>query len=270
MLTYNGKVVTSPAGKWPEPPIILPAYTLRLKFRAGVTPSFWDGTAVQVKENPNIWDLTYENPSWQILLQGQTDLLAVLGAGDTSGVTHMGGMFGGCTALQYIYPMDTSNVTTMTSMFSYCRSLREVPELNTSSVVSMDNMFLDCTSIETVPLFDTSSVTTMESMFTDCSSLVSVPLFDTSSVTNMHTMFSYCTSLVAVPLFDTSSAVNMAGMFFDCFAVQSGALALYQQASTQTTVPAYYSNCFTDCGRDTTTGAAELAQIPSSWGGTGA
>jgi hypothetical protein len=27
---------------------------------------------------------------------------------------------------------------------------------------------------------------------------------------------------------------------------------------------------FAWCGRDTITGAAELAQIPSSWGGTGA
>ena len=28
--------------------------------------------------------------------------------------------------------------------------------------------------------------------------------------------------------------------------------------------------CFSDCGRDTESGRAELAQIPSDWGGTGA
>jgi len=47
--------------------------------------------------------------------------------------------------------------------------------------------------------------------------------------------------------------------------VESGALALYQQASTQATPPAYHHYTFYRCGRDTTTGAAELAQIPSSW-----
>jgi hypothetical protein len=59
-------------------------------------------------------------------------------------------------------------------------------------------------------------------------------------------------------------------MFIDCTNVQSGALALYQQMSTQTTQPTVYGDCFTNCGSNTTTGAAELAQIPASWGGTGA
>jgi hypothetical protein len=59
-------------------------------------------------------------------------------------------------------------------------------------------------------------------------------------------------------------------MFRDCLNVQSGALALYQQASTQTTPPSDHSYTFTNCGKNTQTGAAELAQIPSSWGGTGA
>jgi hypothetical protein len=62
----------------------------------------------------------------------------------------------------------------------------------------------------------------------------------------------------------------MRRMFNDCLNVQSGALALYQQASTQTTPPSEYYNTFYNCGSNTTTGAAELAQIPSSWGGTGA
>jgi hypothetical protein len=54
-------------------------------------------------------------------------------------------------------------------------------------------------------------------------------------------------------------------MFYNCYKVESGAYALYQQASTQTTPPSSHSNTFRNCGRDTTTGAAELAQIPSDW-----
>jgi len=57
----------------------------------------------------------------------------------------------------------------------------------------------------------------------------------------------------------------MTAMFVRCYAVESGALALYQQASTQTNPPSSHSNTFRDCGSNTTTGAAELAQIPSDW-----
>ena len=41
--------------------------------------------------------------------------------------------------------------------------------------------------------------------------------------------------------------------------------ALYNQLSTQTTPPSSHSQTFYDCGSNTTTGSAELAQIPSDW-----
>ena len=180
----------------PYNPLGLPAYTIRLKFTDGVTPSFSNGTAVQVSSSPNVWDLTYNNSDWMELIKNQTSLIEVLGA-NTSSVTNMNGMFQGCT------------------------------------------------------------------------SLTTVPLFDTRSVTRMPSMFSNCTSLTAVPLLDTSRVQYMTYMFNNCRNVASGAYALYQQASSQSTPPTNYSGCFTNCGVDTTTGAAELAQIPSTWGGTG-
>jgi len=54
-------------------------------------------------------------------------------------------------------------------------------------------------------------------------------------------------------------------MFYQCTNVQSGALALYQQASSQTTPPTSHNQTFYNCGSNTTTGSAELAQIPSGW-----
>lgn len=156
----------------------------------------------------------------------------------------------------YMFSSDASNLV-------------EVIAANTTGVTVMSGMFYMC-EIATVPLFDTSSVTNMTGMFMMCHDLTSVPLFDTSSVTGMGTMFYSCSSLASVPLFDTSSADDMSYMFYDCSAVQSGALALYQQASGQATPPSSYASCFTNCGSNTVTGAAELAQIPSSWGGTGA
>jgi hypothetical protein len=53
-------------------------------------------------------------------------------------------------------------------------------------------------------------------------------------------------------------------MFYRCTKVESGALALYQQASAQAIVPSH-DRTFYQCGSNTVTGAAELAQIPSDW-----
>lgn len=197
----------------------LPPYTLRLKFRDGVTPSFSKGTGVLYDAELNIWDLTYENSNWESLLESQTNIL-------------------------------------------------EVIEANTSNVTNMRKLFRTCSSLTTVPLFDTSSVTNMNNMFTLCYELSSVPLFDTSNVTNMGSMFYGCRSLSSVLLFDTSKATNMNSMFYHCYNVESGALAIYQQASSQANPPSNHNNTFIDCGSNTQTGSAELAQIPTSWGGT--
>lgn len=112
---------------------------------------------------------------------------------------------------------------------------------------------------------NTTGVTDMSYMFFSCSSLTSVPLFDTSNVLSMSRTFYGCIALTSIPLFDTSNVTNMYMTFAYCSFVKSGALALYQQASTQSNPPADHTECFKNCGSYTTTGAAELAQIPSDW-----
>lgn len=112
---------------------------------------------------------------------------------------------------------------------------------------------------------NTTGVTNMSHMFAGCHSLTSVSLFDTSSVQSMLGMFDRCTALTAVPLFNTYSVTNMANMFYSCANVETGALALYRKASTQANPPSNHAKAFSDCGANTTTGAAELAQIPEDW-----
>jgi hypothetical protein len=56
-------------------------------------------------------------------------------------------------------------------------------------------------------------------------------------------------------------------MFAFCHNVETGALSLYQQMSTQTNPPNNHEGTFVECGSNTQTGSAELAQIPTSWGG---
>lgn len=272
----------------PGPTPSLPPYTIRLKFTEGVTPAFAYGTGVQVSSSPNVWDLTYENASWSRLLRLQTDLLEVIAA-NTTYITSMDNMFNACSALTAVSLFDTSTVTNMNGLFSSCSSLTTVPLFDTSSVANMNTMFNNCTSLTTVPLFNTSLVTNMSLMFNGCTSLTTVPLFNTSGVTNISSMFNGCSALTTVPLFNTQSATTMASMFrnctsltaiplfitssvkrinyafFGCIKVQTGALALYQQASSQATPPTSYTQAFHSCGSDTTTGAAELAQIPDEW-----
>lgn len=158
----------------------------------------------------------------------------------------------------------------MYRMFEGCTNLVSVSLFDTSLAGHFSYVFKDCSSLVSVPAFVTSSSTTFKEAFANCTSLVSVPTLDTSLATDLSSMFSGCTSLEHVNLFNTTSATTMRSVFYGCTNVESGALALYQQASQQAAPPSDYAYCFYDCGSNTVTGAAELAQIPASWGGTGA
>lgn len=223
-------------------PLNLPPYTIRLKFNDGVTPSFYYGTASQVSSSPNIWDLTYTNSAWYALLRNQSDLIEIMGA-------------------------NSSGVVNMSNMCDQCYSLSSVALFNTTSVTDMTSMFSMCFALTTIPLFDTPNLSGCYDMFYGCRSLTSLPLFDTHNVVTMKRMCYGCSNLTAIPLFDTSSVTDMDMSFNGCRKVETGALALYQQASTQATPPSDHAQCFTDCGINTASGQVELAQIPTSWGG---
>lgn len=270
-----------------------PSKFLKLRYTNGIDPrtaSMVVGSFIQLSSSPNIWIWIYNNTSWynafntknysSELLEvidgnatGVTDMscmfitcssLTTISISNTSSCTNMSSMFNGCNSLSSI-SLDTSSCTNMGFMFFNCSALTTVPLLNTTNVTNMYCMFENCTSLTSVPLFNTSLCEDMGSMFYGCSALTSVPVFDTSLCEDMSSMFINCSSLTIVPLLNTSSCTNMNYMFAYCYKVKSGALALYQQASTQTTPPTNHSQAFIFCGRDTTTGAAELAQIPYGW-----
>lgn len=167
----------------------------------------------------------------------------------------------GTTDVYDVYKSGTS----FRNMLYNSDNLVEVLGANTSGITDMRSMLLGITGMQSVQLFDTSSVTDMSYMFKNAEGLTSIPLFDTSSCTNMANMFEDCTYLTSVPLFNTSSATNMDYMFYECIRVESGALALYQQASGQTNPPSSHYRTFYGCGRYSTSGAEELAQIPDDW-----
>lgn len=207
---------------------------------------------------------------------------------DTSNVTNMRGMFSRCTSLTTIPRFDTSKVANMNGMLASC-PVTTVPFFDTSNVTDVGAMFVGCKSLTGVPLFDTSKATSMSDMFNGCSALISLPQFSTSAASAFSRFCHECSSLSSAPLLDTSNAIYLNDMFNNCVSikevplyatdkakyvqymfqgcrnVEQGALALYQQMSTQATPPTNHGSTFKNCGVDTVAGAAELAQIPSGW-----
>lgn len=173
-----------------------------------------------------------------------------------------------CSSLRSFPALSTGNVTNMNGMLAGCTSLTEVPMLDTHNVTNMGSLCADCSSLRSFPVWNTANVTNMKSMFSGAYNLLEVPAISTANATDMSYMFNKCTGITRIPLMDTAKATNMSGMWDSCTAVETGALALYQQASTQTTPPGSYTKCFNRCGSGNASGQAELAQIPRSWGGT--
>jgi len=131
------------------------------------------------------------------------------------------------------------------------------------SGTSFKNLLYNSSNVIEVLGGNTTGITDMSYMFYYIEMLKTVAVFDTSTVSNMDRMFYACTDLKAVPLLNTSLASNTYRMFYGCRSVETGALALYQQMSAHP--PFTHGQTFRNCGSSTTTGSAELEQIPSDW-----
>jgi hypothetical protein len=144
---------------------------------------------------------------------------------------------------------------------------------DTSTVTDTSYMFAQIANYSgELPMFDFSHSTEITGMFHMSSSFEYIPDYDFSSARGMITyLCEYCTHLKRVPDFTfTVNNITLADACFHmCGAVESGALSMYNKLSASTSITSHQW-AFGGCGSDTTTGAAELAQIPASWGGTGA
>ena len=240
----------------PLNPLGLPPFTIRCKFTQGVTPEpgeYADGSKVVwdkltcVDEAENIWDITKNSTDWTLLLGSDdwqsTDInvIQVLGA-NTTGVTIMRQLVQNTHELTSISIFDTSAVTDFSYMFYCCNNLDIIPCYNMDSAIDLYG-FVASSGIRVLPEINTHTVKDMGSMFSDCLALSRVPLLDTTSVENVTEMFE------------------------NCHAVESGALALYNQLVQQHGDTIFHDGTFNGCGWDTDNGKAELQQIPKSWGG---
>lgn len=215
----------------PYNPLGLPPNTIRVRLYAYASdPTDQGDSRVCVDAENKIWDITKNSNDW--------------GTDTHGGETYLMGSW------------LTANLI-----------IEEVLGANTSNVTSMEGLFGGgAFFLSSIALFDTRNVTNMVS-FCNSVPITSIPKFDTHNVTDMRGMLQHCYQLSSLPTFDLSSVTDMSKAFIDTAAVQSGALALYQAASSLPNVPAH-TDTFKNCGSDGN--PQELAQIPASWGGTGA
>ena len=112
-----------------------------------------------------------------------------------------------------------------------------------------------------------SGVTRAHGMFQWCTGLSNLVLFDTSNLTYWGAVFAN-SGITSIPQFPLSSAITeLSYAFYRCRSVTTGALNMYNRLIATGSVVNHIST-FEDCGSGNASGQAELAQIPTSWGGT--
>ena len=159
---------------------------------------------------------------------------------NTSEVTDMWGMFGGCISLPSLdlSHFNTEKVYSMNHLFSGCSSLTslDVSHFNTENVEDMQGLFKNCSGLTTLDVsnFDTRNVYSMSDMFDNCTNLQTLDLsnFNTSNIGSMDFMFSGCYNLTSVDLssFDTSKATDICSMFQFCTKLKSVDLSSFNTA----------------------------------------
>lgn len=231
----------------------------------------------RLNSNYNVWDWQNKNASWESAFENAfanpLNLVEIIDAGNTSNVTSLNKTFDGCKSLTSICLFDTTNVTNFFRLFGYCENLEFVPNFNTENAISVSACFLNCKLLKNGPQLEFSKGnvgTRAQQMFDGCTSLEYVPNYNMGLCQVANYMFRNCSSLKKVPLLVCEDLINATSMFSGCRNVEEGALDFYNYLANKSTAVTTYTGCFTNCGADTETGAAELAQIPSSWGGTGA
>ena len=217
--------------------------------------------------NENLPEFNLENATDVSYMFNHCTSLESVSLKNCGQVVNAEGLFCTCYEIRDISAENLHPVNAL-KMFSDCSSLVELPDIDFTDCTNATETFRGCTALTEASLVLT-SVQNMQSMFKDCTSLTSVAITGTSSTTNMRTAFANCTSLAEVPELTTDAVTDVTSIFSGCRSVESGALALYQQLSTQANPPTAYYGAFSNCGIDTETGAADLEQIPVLWGGNG-
>ena len=283
-----------------EEPIILPNLTIRVEFSQGYTPT--QGLSrTQVSSNPNVWDITVNQQGFMQLFRNNEYLLKILACNTYGPGGYYENMFtymcNSCPNLTKVPLFNLTNASNCAGMFGWCENLTSLPEfsfdssvhftnwtdLNLSSFCSWtkitsvnftncrpqnsSNMFIGCSELLAAPNIDLSLCTVINSMFELCSKMRTSLDYDIHSANNISSMYKDCESLTTIPdLTVSQSMTDCSYAFCGCRNASGGILRMYNKLKDISTITNHVG-CFSDCGIDSPTGAAELAQIPSDWKG---
>jgi hypothetical protein len=229
----------------------LPAKTLRFDFKYDhfnpltglINRSDIGATWTHVADD--VYDFHFDNPVWYC-----TESM--------SPTSNAGGIFNIYSQKQsgkVVFPMNSH---------SY-----DIIDSNLSGVTDTRSLFSSARKIVNCVLKNTGDIVDAYAMLTGGNktiSLTTLSPLDLHSATRITRLMSDATSLISPLDITLSGAVTYCDYaFYNCKKVPSGALALYESLSSQAIPPSAYYRCFYNCGSGTTTGAAELAQIPSDW-----
>lgn len=298
----SGAWLETSASPGPTP---YPQYSLRFKFSdLSYSPlvaypigssTVWDPdhwkagcTWTQISAEPNIWEYRREpdhmsgDPwganAWNEEFLNKFDdyehnQVEVLG-GNTTGITSMNAMLAQNPGLVRVALFDTSAVYDMQQMLmglpvtetdAHISHLVEVPNFDFTSCLVTQGMFWGCEELETVPAFDLKGVCDANSMFADCVSLRAIPAMSVTKVGH---------PIVWEGTVVSGTIQYMDYMFQGCRSVASGITAMYTALSANGyaaaaqdagVTPAQHAQVFEDCGVDSQSGSAELAQVPAGW-----
>lgn len=195
---------------------------------------------------------------------------------NTSNVLYMREMVRNCKNLTTFPLIDTSKAGTggtsneddlaMYAFFEGCESLENIPLLDLTHPRRFGHFCCECTSLKHLPAFDLSNATDVYDFCYGCVNLeTTAPSYNLSRCRDIFGMFYDCRKLKAIPAITVGVVNNCRSAFNKCYVAASGILDAYNALSSQATIPTYHSYTFEDCGRDSTSGAAELRQIPSGW-----
>lgn len=153
----------------------------------------------------------------------------------------------------------------------------DIIDSNLSGVTDADNLVSSARNVVNCVLKNTGDIVNASNMLSGGNrptTLTTLNALDLHSATDIRNLLYGATSLVSALDIRLSGIVtNCSRAFYNCTKVPSGALAMYNSLSSQATPPSSYSLCFANCGNSAAQDAPihmEMAQIPSSWGGTGA
>jgi hypothetical protein len=174
-----------------------------------------------------------------------------------------------CTSAMSSAPGGLFNIYSFNNTFPMSQHSYDIIDSNLSGVTDAHELFSSARKIVNCVLKNTGDIVNANSMLSGGNrpiSLTTLSSLDLHSATTIASLMRTATSLISPLDITLSGAVTACDYaFYNCKKVPSGALALYESLSSQAIPPSAHSRCFYNCGSDTTTGAAELAQIPSDW-----